>query len=329
MKILITGATGFLGQSYARHLLKRDDVEVFGSGRKAQKGEALRRSGVHFFCGDLLDVPYVQHMCKQMDVVIHCAAKTSLWGDYRSYYGANVISTDNIVNACQHSSVSRLVFLGTPDIYCDFKDHINITEDYLPHRFVDNYTRTKYQAESRVLAAHSDQLGVVSIRPRLVVGKGDTRFLPDIVRMHQQGKLRRIGSGRNVISVTSLDNLLHALDQCVFGPDTGLGTAYNIANAEPVQIWPMIDKLMAMLDMPAVQRQIPYWLALGVADITDRTAKALKKQQEPTLLPVKVSTMAKSFTLNIDKACRQLGYRPRNNFQEALTDFAHHWQQQL
>ncbi|MCG8671262.1 MAG: NAD(P)-dependent oxidoreductase [Pseudomonadales bacterium] len=329
MKVLITGATGFVGKSYAMHLLQREDVEVYGSGRQAQKGEALRQRGVHFFCGDLLDVPYVEHMCKQMDVVIHCAGKSGVWGDFETYYNANVVPTENLIQACQKSGVSRLVFLGTPSIYFDHRDHINISEDYLPRRFVDNYARTKYQAECKALEAHSDQFGVVSLRPRLVVGKGDTSFLPRIIEAHQEGKLKRIGTGRNVISVTSADNLMQALDCCVFGPETGLGTAYNIADAEPVKIWSVIDELFSILNMPKVEQQVPYWLAAGAAEVVESSFKLLRRNQEPPLLKTKISVMAKSFTLNIEKARRQLAYRPKNNFQESLIQFAHDWQQNL
>lgn len=327
MKVLITGATGFIGQQYAQHLIGKEDIEVFACGRQSQKGEPLRQRGVHFFSGDLLDVPYVEHICKQMDVVVHCAGKSGVWGDYESFYRANVAATDNLLKACQKSGTSRFVFLGTPSIYFDLKDHINISEDYLPRHFIDNYARTKYQAERKVLEAHSDRFGVVSLRPRLVVGKGDNTFLPRIIRLHQQGRLRRIGQGRNVISVTSIGNLIHALDRCVFGPETGLGTAYNIADSEPVKIWQEIDQLMAALGLPPVQHQVPSWLAMASASAVEQVYRILKKSEEPPLMRIKVAALAKSFTLNIEKARRQLEYRPKNLFKESLTEFAHDWQQ--
>ncbi|MCG8314282.1 MAG: NAD(P)-dependent oxidoreductase [Pseudomonadales bacterium] len=326
MKVLVTGVTGFIGGHYARHLLNRPEVEVYGCGREAQKGEYFRRLGGHFFCGDMLDLPYVKHICKQMDIIVHCAGKSGIWGDYAGYYQANVKSSENLLLACQQSGVSRLINLGTPSIYFDHKDHINIKEDYLPTRFIDNYARTKYQAESKLLAAHSDQLGVVSLRPRLVVGPGDNSFLPRIIRLHEQSKLTRVGNGRNVISVTSIHNLLQALDRCVFGPETGLGTAYNIADAEPVKIWPVLDQMMEMLQLPPVKHQVPNWLAMTLASAVERSYRALDFATEPPLMRTKVAALAKSFTLNIEKARRQLEYRPKNQFNEALQAFADYWQ---
>ena len=328
MKILVTGATGFIGGRYARHLADREGVEVFACGRERRQGEPLQQRGIHFFCGDLLDRPFVDHICQQMDVVVHAAGKSGVWGDYPTYYRANVEVTDNLLAASQTSGTSRFVFLGTPSIYFDFKDHINISEDYLPVRFVDNYARSKYQAEARVLAAHSDQFGTVSLRPRLVLGAGDQSLLPRIIRMHHEGRLRVIGHGRNVVSVTSIGNLLQALDRCVFGPETGLGTAYNIADSEPVKIWEMINRLMALLDLPAVKHRTPYWLATSVAAAVEQSYRTLKKPQEPPLMRIKVAALAKSFTLNLEKANRQLEYRPRNLLQDALTEFAESWRLQ-
>lgn len=328
MKVLVTGATGFIGQRYAFHLMEQHDVEVFGCGRQSLQGEPLRQRGIHFFSGDLLDEPYVAHICKQMDVVVHCAGQSGVWGRYEPYYRANVLATENLLRACQNSGTSRFVFLGTPSIYFDFKDHINISEDYLPRRFVDNYARTKYQAECKALAAHNEQFGVVSLRPRLVVGAGDQNFLPRIVHMHQQGQLRRIGHGRNVVSMTSVGNLLDALDRCVFGPETGLGTAYNIADGEPIKIWEAIDQLMALLTLPKVKRKTPYWVAAGAAGANETAYRVLQKTQEPPLMRVKVAALAKSFTLNLEKANRQLDYRPKKRLTESLTEFAQRWQQQ-
>ena len=328
MRILVTGATGFIGQCYALHLAAKDGLEVAACGRNRQKADSLAQHGVQFYPGDLLDQPFVEQICEQVDVVVHCAGKSGVWGDYPGYYAANVLTTQNLLTAAQKSGVSRFVFLGTPSIYFDYKDHINVSEEYLPVRFVDNYARTKYQAEVKALSYHNEHFGVVSLRPRLVLGGGDHQLLPRLVNLHQQGQLRIVGHGRNVVSVTAIANLLHALDQCVFGSETALGTAYNIADAEPVRLWEVIDQLMLLLDLPKVKHKTPHWVAASAASVVEQSYRLLKKPQEPPIMRIKAAVLAKSFTLNIEKATRQLEYRPRHFLREALQEYDAQWQDQ-
>ena len=128
MKVLVTGATGFIGEQYVQHLTaKRPDVKVFFCGRNLERGSRLAAAtGAHYFRGDLQDEPYVKLICKDMDVIVHCAGKTGLWGDYLDYYHANVVTTENLLAAAPHTGVQRFVNLGTPSVYFDFNDHLNV-----------------------------------------------------------------------------------------------------------------------------------------------------------------------------------------------------------
>lgn len=324
MKVMVTGATGFIGEHYVKHL-RHKQVEVFACCRNAAQSEPLRKLGVHIFCGDLLDEPFVTHICKQMDVVVHCAGKSGVWGDYQLYYYANVVATENLISACQSSGVSRFINISTPSVYFDLKDHLNIRENFLPKRFIDNYARTKYQAETRVTAAHADQLGTVSLRPRMVIGPGDKYIFPRMIALHKEGKLKRIGQGRNLVSITTLENMLLALDLCVFGSETVLGKVYNIANAEPVLLWELVDEVMAQLKLPPVTQSVPYSVAYGAGWMNERAYCLLNKTEEPSLMRLKVALMARSMTLNIDNARRNLGYHPLSNVSSTVEEFADWW----
>lgn len=327
MKILITGGTGFVGERYVRHLAQiRPDLKLHFTGRQIEKGNALAAlAGAHYFRGDLLDVPYVQHICKDMDAVVHCAAKSGVWGDYDAYYSANVTATENLLRACAGTGVRRFVNLSTPSIYFDFRDRLNVSEDFLPDQFADNYARTKFQAEVRVANAHSDQLRTLSLRPRMILGAGDQSLFPRMIANHQAGQLMRVGEGGNIISTTHIDNLLHALDCGLFGPDTVTGDVYNIADAQPYRMWDMIDQLMQAVQLPPVTRQVPYPAALLAATLMEGWYRLRNSEDEPRLMRLKVELMTRSFTLNIEKARRKLGYRPTATVDTAITEFADWW----
>lgn len=64
--------------------------------------------------------------------------------------------------------------LSSPSIYFDGRDHLDLNEEYVPRRFSDHYGATKYQAEQLVLSARDLGLEVLALRPRFVVGAGDT-----------------------------------------------------------------------------------------------------------------------------------------------------------
>ncbi len=327
MKILITGATGFIGSSYVRHLVEqRPDVTVYFAGRDLAKGNEISAlTGAHFYRGDLADVPYVQLICKDMDAIVHCAGATGLWGPYEDYYQANVVATETLLDAAITSGVRRFVNISTPTIYFDFNDHLNITEEFLPPRFADNYARTKYQAEMRVHRANSEQMRTLSLRPRMVVGPGDYSIFPRLISMHEQGLLRQIGEGRNIVSMTSIENMMLALDCAVFGPDDIAGEVYNIADPQPVNFWEMVNSLMSSMAMPSVTRKISYNVAFSAATLSETYHRIRKTREEPALMRYKVAILSRSFTLNIEKAKRRLGYNPEFLLQPTIEQFVKWW----
>jgi len=330
VKILVTGANGFVGGRYVRHLAQtRPDLKLHFTGRRLDEGTALATAtGAHFFRGDLLDVPFVQHICKDMDGVVHCAARSGIWGDYEHYYRDNVIVTENLLRACAGSGARRFVNLSTPSIYFDFRDRLNVMEDFLPEQFADHYARTKYQAEVRVTNAHSDQLRTLSLRPRMVLGAGDRNLFPRMIDLQKSGQLRRIADGANIVSTTHIDNLLQALDCALFGPDSVTGDVYNIADAQPHPLWSMVDQLLQAVSLPPVTRQVAYPAAMLAAGVVETACRLLRREQEPRLMRLKVALLARSFTLNIDKARRKLGYRPVTTVDVAIAEYAQDWLRQ-
>ncbi len=327
MNVLVTGATGFIGERYVRHLAEqRSDLNLHFTGRQIEKGNALcALTGAHYFRGDLLDLPYLQHICKDMDAVVHCAGLSGAWGDYDQYYRANVTGTENLLRACSNTGVRRLVNLSSPSIYFDFHDHLNITEDFLPREFVGNYARTKYQAEVRVANAHSDQLRTLSLRPRMVLGAGDHHLFPRLIANHTAGQLLRLGEGRNIVSTTHIRNLLQALDCAVFGPDSVTGDVYNIADLQPHCLWEVIDRMLEAVNLPPVTQRIPLGVAMAAATAMETWYRLRQREDEPRLMRLKVAMMSRSFTLNIDKAQRKLGYKPTLGVDAAIAEFADAW----
>jgi Nucleoside-diphosphate-sugar epimerases len=203
MKILVTGASGFIGGRFARFALEQG-LAVRVNGRREEALQPLVARGAEFMAGDLSDPALVRALCSDVDAVVHCAGAVGVWGSHEYFHQANVVMTEAIVEACLKQKVRRLVHLSSPSIYFDGQAHVGITEQQVPKRFANHYGSTKYQSELVALGAQEFGLEVLALRPRFVTGAGDTSIFPRMIAAHRKGRLRIIGQGLNKVDFTSI-----------------------------------------------------------------------------------------------------------------------------
>jgi nucleoside-diphosphate-sugar epimerase len=108
---------------------------------------------------------------------------------------------------------------------------------------------------------------------------------------------------------------------CAGSPKSTLGKKYNIANGEPVLLWPMMERLCQALHFPYPTRKIPYQVAHNLAGILELIYRALPGRPEPPLTRYSVFVIAQSATLDISAALRDLNYRPRISMQQGFEEF--------
>ena len=210
MKILVTGASGFIGGRFARFALEQGlDVRV--NGRRAESVEHLVRRGAEFVPGDLSDPELARELCRDVEAVVHCAGAVGVWGRYQDFHQGNVQVTENVVEACLKQRVRRLVHLSSPSIYFDGRDHLGLTEEQVPKRFRHPYAATKYLAEQKVFGAQEFGLETLALRPRFVTGAGDMSIFPRLLKMQRKGRLAIVGNGLNKVDFTSVQNLNEAM----------------------------------------------------------------------------------------------------------------------
>lgn len=325
MRVLVTGASGFIGGRFAAHALSQG-LEVVCSGRKMQAMHWLGERGAQCMPGDLLDADFALKASAGCDAVVHCSGAVGTWGSYEHFHQANVLTTEHVIAAMQQQGIPRLVHLSSPSIYFDGQHHRDITEDFKPPRFFDHYGATKYLADQKVLAAGRQGLEVIALRPRLVIGAGDTSVFPRLLRAHQSGRLRIIGRGDNRVDLTPVENVSQALLLALKAPQSALERAYNISNGEPVPFWPTFNQLLGTLGMPALTRRMPYPVAYGLASIAELKARLTPGTPEPAIFRLGMAVMARDFNLDISSARQHLGYQPEVSTQEGIARFAAWWQ---
>ncbi|MGG2399368.1 NAD-dependent epimerase/dehydratase family protein [Pseudomonas sp. SH1-B] len=327
MRILVTGASGFIGGRFARFALEQG-LMVRVNGRRAEGVQHLLKRGAEFVPGDLGDAELAQMLCRDVDAVVHCAGAVGVWGDYAHFHQANVTVTENIVEACLKQKVRRLVHLSSPSIYFDGRSHVDIREEQVPKRFSDHYGKTKYLAEQQVFAAQEFGLEVIALRPRFVTGAGDTSIFPRLIGMQRKGRLAIIGNGLNKVDFTSVHNLNAALLSALQVNGAALGQVYNISNGTPVPLWDVVNYVLRRLELPAVTRHMPFALAYAAASLNEGVCRTLPGRPEPGLFRLGVAVMARDFSLNIDRAREFLGYEPTVSLWDALDEFCTWWQVQ-
>jgi nucleoside-diphosphate-sugar epimerase len=324
MKILVTGASGFIGGRFARFALEQG-VGVRVNGRRAEGVEHLVKRGAEFIQGDLSDPELVQRLCHDVEAVVHCAGAVGVWGSYQHFHRANVLVTENVIEGCLKQQVRRLVHLSSPSIYFDGQSHVAIKEEQVPKRFFDHYGKTKYLAEQQVFGAQEFGLEVLALRPRSVIGAGDTSIFPRMLNMQRKGHLSIIGNGLNKVDFTSVQNLNDALFSALLATGPALGRAYNISNGAPVPPWDVINYMLRQMDVPPVTRHRPFALVYAAAALNEGVCRLLPGRPEPTLFRLGVAAMAKDFSLDISLARQYLDYQPQVSVWTALDEFCQWW----
>ena len=324
MKILVTGASGFIGGRFARFALEQG-LAVRVNGRRAEALQPLVARGAEFMAGDLADPALVRALCSDVDAVVHCAGAVGVWGSHDYFHQANVVMTESVVEACLKQKVRRLVHLSSPSIYFDGQSHVGINEEQVPRRFANHYGSTKYQSELVALGAQEFGLEVLALRPRFVTGAGDTSIFPRLIAMHRKGRLRIIGQGLNKADFTSVQNLNDALFASLMADDAALGQAYNISNGQPLPLWDVVNYVMRRLELPPVTQHVPYPLACTLALLNEGVCKVLPGRPEPTMNRLSMAVLAKDFSLDISRARQYLDYDPQASLWDALDEFCDWW----
>ena len=324
MKILVTGASGFIGGRFARFALEQG-FSVRVNGRRAEGVAHLVKHGAEFIQGDLLDPDLVRELCSDVEAVVHCAGSVGVWGRRQDFLLGNVQVTENIVEGCLKKRVRRLVHLSSPSVYFDGNSHLGLKEEQVAGRFRSHYAASKYLAEQKVFGAEEFGLEVIALRPRFVTGAGDTSLFPRMLAVQRKKRLSIIGNGLNKVDFTSIDNLNQAMLSSLLAADSALGKVYNISNGTPVPLWDAVNYVMRRMDLAQVTRYRSYRLAYAAAAINELACMSWPGRPEPTLSRLGMQVMSKNFTLDISRARHYLDYEPQVSLWSALDEFCDWW----
>ena len=309
MKALVTGGGGFLGKVLTRLLLAEGyGTRVFELPSVNTAG--LAALGAEVIAGDLRDLPAVVKACAGMEVVFHVASLASPWGPAALFDAINVGGTENVIAACRREKVPRLVYTSSPSAIFDGTDQRGLDESApYPKRFTSHYGRTKALAEQRVLAANGPGLAAAAIRPHTIWGPGDNHLFPRLLKRALAGKLQIIGTGRNLIDVTHVEDAARA-HLLAAKSERSAGKAYFVSQGQPVSLWGLVSTILEKVGIEPPRRKVPYPVARVAAGIVEMIWQAGRLKGEPPFTRYIVDELARDHYYNISRARADLGYQP-------------------
>ena len=333
MTVLVTGASGFVGLALTRALVLRGE-HVRTLNRAASPGlDVLARAGsITITRGDLGDRTAVLRAAEGVDAVFHVGAKAGVWGPYAEYFSANVVGTENLLEAVRVHAIEKLVYTSTPSVVHSGGDAAGIDESAsYATRFSTPYPETKAIAERAVLRANGTRLSSGSVlatcalRPHLIWGPGDTNLTPRIVERARRGRLALVDGGRQIIDATYIDSCVHAhlLARDRLAPEAACaGKAYFIAQGERATMQELVLGIVSAYGLTPNVRSIPLPLAKLMGSLLEAGYLLARSEREPPLTRFVAEQLGTSHWFDLSAAKRDLGYEAPVTTREGLARLA-------
>jgi len=227
MKVLVTGASGFLGSAIASYLFSRGH-DVVGVVRDKKIDIQAEEAPTTIPVGPLEKVVSWESLLGGVDCVVHCAGHAqsprsfSPEADRAYLHKVNVELVRNIARNAVTYGVRRLIFLSSIKVLGEkTSDGIKFDEQS-PYDPSGLYAETKCKGEIALIEAAADSsLQYVILRLPIVYGAGSKGNLRSMVRLIRSGVPLPFGAIANKRSFLGLRNLVSAVDRCIEHPQVG------------------------------------------------------------------------------------------------------------
>ena len=318
MRILLTGATGFIGSAILRQLIQRgDNVHVLVRPNSNKKN--LRGLDCKIFLGDLKDLSSIEPAIKTCQVLMHVAADYRLWAlNPEELTTTNVDGTKNIMTAAINANVKKIIYTSSVATLGKNRNNMPANED-TPSSLSDMigvYKKSKFLAEQEVRRMIVDEsLPAIIVNPSAPIGPRDLKPTPtgQIIVKAANGEIPAyIKTGLNVVHVDDVaQGHLLALERGVIGERYILG-------GENLTFKEILELVSECTEKAAPTISISPNVVLPIAYLVQAWA-TLTKSSEPFITVDGVRMSRQVMYYDSKKAELKLGYKSRSA-KEAIRD---------
>jgi 2-alkyl-3-oxoalkanoate reductase len=324
MKVLVTGAAGFLGTGVVGALVQRGHevsamVRPATGSASATAEDALRSAGVaEIVDADLRTSPHLSDALRTVDAVVHLAATVK--GSDQARFAGTVVGTERLLAALAGSGVRRLVLVSSYSVYDWSAARRALTEETPVTQWPydrDSYAVAKAWQE-RIVRAALEPLPVelVVLRPGFIWGPGHTEISGAGVGL-PRGMV--VIGPRSQLPLTFVDNCAECVALAAEVPDAA-GQTFNVVDDETVTAWRYAGEyLRSSGGGPRIP--VPYWMARAGVQAVSATSKRLFRyggRLPGLLVPVRFEARFRPLHHDARKARQVLGWRPVVDLDTAL-----------
>ena len=317
VKVLVTGAGGFLGRHVVTRLRERG--HAVRAVLRPASADPSAETGVEVVRADLRAHPDLAPLFDGVDVVVHLAAAVE--GDEDTQFASTVVGTERFLGAMARTPVKRLVLVSSLVVY-DWRRARGTMDEQTPlagdiYR-MGPYDIAKYwqeRAVSRAAAEHGFKLTV--LRPGFIWGRGRTEIA---------GMGRIIGRAYLMIGPATRLPLTHVENcaDCVVAAtesDAAIGAVFNVVDGDDVRVWRYAREHSRGTTRRGFPVPVPYALGLGVAQLAAATSRFFfgRKGKLPSLLtPRRFEAQLKPLRYSTRRLREVLGWTPPLSFRSCL-----------
>jgi UDP-glucose 4-epimerase len=224
MKVLVTGATGFVGSTLVEYLAKKVDISVVAMVRSHQ--DIPKKTNIEYRLAEIGPSGEINIFLDDIDVVIHAAGRAHIMNEKSSdplkeFRRVNTKGTISLAHSCAHSGVKQLIFLSTVKVNGDANNNAESFSASDTPNPNDPYSLSKYEAELGIKKiASKSQLRYTIIRPTIIYGPGVKGNLSSLVKLIKlKVPIPFKGFNENKRSMVGLDNLVDLIYVCTKHPN--------------------------------------------------------------------------------------------------------------